>query len=352
MAGYNIAIDNSPEHRALVRQFWAENNPKWPQDKLKWFYRDNPCGPAWCALARKADDPKVIGVLAVFPRKVYAAGREVMAGITGDFAVHQSHRVLGPALMLQRAAVSLCTQGKLDFLYGYPNKNSHPVQQRVGFTILGDSQRLVRVLRTKEHLASRLKSSVLGGLVAAPVDLILKLAAPESKLRGSGNFEFEILSEPDSEFDRLWENSAPWRQKLVVGERTAEFLKWRFTDCPYRDYRFFLARRKRPSRTLGYIAYSVENGITTVADIFSNDGSEDMSDLIAAFLRYQWQERTRLIEVTCFGGVARLQNLEQHRFKVRNEGDSHLTYISDRLADIPELQEKKQSFFSPADNDV
>jgi len=352
MAGYNITIDNSAEQIELLRQFWTENNPNWPAEKLHWFYEQNPCGPAWCALARKADDPQVIGVLAVFPRRVMVGERELMAGITGDFAVHKSHRVLGPAVMLQKAAVALCAQGRLDFLYGYPNRSSHPVQKRVGFQILGDSLRLVRVLRSSEYVARRIKPRSLANLVSGPIDLAMKLSARETRHGTSRKYDFEVLSEPDDRFDRLWSDSMAWRKQLVVGERSSEFLKWRFTDCPNRDYRFFAAKSIKSDRLAGYIVYTVEEGEVTVVDLLAADGGADLEGLLSTFLRYQWCERVRSIAITYFGHNSLIEKLMRYRFSVRNPGDSHLTYVGNHLSDLPELLDAERAYFLPADNDV
>lgn len=352
MAGYNITIDNSAEHIELLRQFWTENNPNWPTEKLRWFYEQNPCGPAWCALARKADDPQVIGVLAVFPRRVMVGKRKLMAGITGDFAVHKNHRVLGPALMLQKAAVALCVQGRLDFLYGYPNRNSHPVQKRVGFQILGESLRLVRVLRSGEYVARRVKPRALANLVTGPIDLAMKLSARETTQRHSGKYDFEVLSEPDSRFDQLWSDTMAWRKLLVIGERSAEFLKWRFTDCPNRDYRFFAVESNQSGRLIGYIVYIVEDGEATIVDLLAASDGSELDGLLSTFLRYQWRKKVKSIAVTYFGHNSLVEKLMQYRFSVRNPGDSHLTHVGSQLSDLPELLDAKQGYFLPADNDI
>src|SRR5581483_5394675 len=68
--------------------------------RFQWLYRDNPFGPASAWLAcDEADTP--IGMCAVFPRRAYVAGHEVLGCVLGDFCVSQGYRSLGPAIHLQ-----------------------------------------------------------------------------------------------------------------------------------------------------------------------------------------------------------------------------------------------------------
>ena len=62
--------------------------------RFQWLYRENPFGPAraWLAFDGTATP---IGMCAVFPRRAYIAGDEVLGCVLGDFCVSQYTEVWG-----------------------------------------------------------------------------------------------------------------------------------------------------------------------------------------------------------------------------------------------------------------
>jgi len=128
--------------------FWQNIFPSWLGKNYTWFYLANPYGLAggWVVKESKAD--KVIGSTAVFPREVFVNGKCLLAGIRGDFGVDPNYRSLGAALQLKKAEVGACSEKQFDFLYGYRNKKSEPVQRRAGFVVVGSTCRMVEVLKS------------------------------------------------------------------------------------------------------------------------------------------------------------------------------------------------------------
>src|SRR5216683_8124218 len=84
-------------------------------DRFEWLYHGNPAGPSWSWFAYDRATHQVVGVASLFSRAMWIGGEVKLCGQVGDFAVHQTHRSLGPAVLLQRATFVPVDQGLLAF---------------------------------------------------------------------------------------------------------------------------------------------------------------------------------------------------------------------------------------------
>ena len=149
---FRITEADLAQDKEDILAFWRENFPGWPEKKYLWFYESNPCSQALCCTIRETETGSLIGSAAVFPRRFIVQGEACIGGINGDLAVHKNHRLLGPALTLQRTILSASKGKAIDFVYGYPNKKAEPVLKRIGYKVIGNSTRLVRVLRSQNKV--------------------------------------------------------------------------------------------------------------------------------------------------------------------------------------------------------
>jgi len=94
-----------------------------PARRFDWNHFENPAGMSWSWLAYDSNGngcSHPVAMVTVYPRHMRVNGRLVLAGQVGGFAVDQTHRSLGPAVLLQRTTFQPVEAGKIAFCYDCP----------------------------------------------------------------------------------------------------------------------------------------------------------------------------------------------------------------------------------------
>ena len=329
--------------------FWKANFPNWPEEKYFWFYENNPYGDALCWLAKVKGENACVGSTALFPRRVCLNGRYITAAIAGDYAVAEKHRGFWPAWMLQRAALSELNNTQIDFLYASPNELAEHIMERAGYKIIGSSIRLVKVLRSVDYVQRLVKIQPVSKLLSKPVDIFLRSISREAYTRNTGKFDYEVLISFDKRFDVLWKEASPYYR--IIGERSSRFLNWRFSQCPYLDYKAFALTQKKTNRILGYIVYQIVKKELQIADLFLIDMDELFDDLMAQFLRYQRNQGIDSVSIGYFGNESLVKQMERFSFSRREYHRSFAVYASKESANTF-LLDRNNWYFMEADNDI
>lgn len=347
---YTVTKANLAGDAPAIVGFWKANFPEWPESKYSWFYQGNVCGPASCWTIRDNVDGGVVGSTGVFPRQFLIDGLPRAAGITGGFGVDGKHRVLGPAMMLQRSTVAACDEGLFEFLYGSPNKRSEPVQLRAGYSVVGRERRLVRVLRAEEYLSRHIDMPLVSGLLGATANAALRVHAMYAFRRArSQAYVLEVVSRFDERFDRLWQRSC--HQFRIAGERSSRFLNWRFADCPFVDFRTVALVHRKSGDVTGYITYYLDNNVAHIADLWACDVTDIMERLLAAFLREQLSQGRKAVSVLYFGSQRVMDKLRAFGFTEREEGRKVVAYARPDSPLASVLSNPDNWHFTEADND-
>jgi len=340
----NLIID-----KQKIIQFWKENFSDWPEGKYSWFYQRNIAGLADCWVVKENGKESVIGTTAIFPRKFRIKGEDYLAGITGDFAVNKQHRILGPALKLQREVANACENGKYQFLYGTPNSRSDPVQKRAGFVLVGSAIRMVKVLHTYRYLKRLLKFGFLAKFFSVFLDLVIRIFAKETWYRLDKGLEGKFLKEFDSRFDELWEAGAV--NFPLIGERSQKFLTWRFHNCPYQDYTIFVLEKESDKSLLGYLVFTLKEKNIIIIDCFARDKSDIYQNLIAAFLKQARHFKIDSISIIYLGDEFFSSLLREFNFSPRADKRDVVAYIPQKsnLSDL--VKNPENWYFLAVDND-
>ena len=346
---YSIFKINLEKNKNNVINFWKSNFPSWPENKFTWFYQNNPYGPASCWIIMDTKTSTVVGSTAIFPRKVFVNGKLLLGGITGDFGVDRRYRIVGPALKLQKAGISESSKNNFAFLYGYPNEKSEPIQRRAGFNKIGSTSRMVKILRSEDYLTTHLTVPFIAKLFSKPVDLILKLLSTESSYKTSRHVAFDVLTSFDKRFDELWEKAST--QYIVTGERTSEFLNWRFTQCPYKRYNIFAMTRKQTGEILGYIVYYFVRKNVNIADLLVVDMNKHIDALLSEFILFQRKKSTETISVIFFGNEILMNKLKRYQFSVRSDVRNIVVYSPTNAPFSSYLLDINSWYLMEGDND-
>lgn len=347
---YSIVQTETDDARDRVLAVWRDAFPHLDGARFSWAYELNPAGPALCWLAHLEGTPSTtIGTAALVKRRYWTGTEHVTVGISADFAVSNEHRGFGPALGLQREAASVVEAGQLAFAYGLPNSKASSLIRRVGFRPVGKLAEYVMPLRTQSALAP-----ILGRGAAATVAPLLDSALSarryvRSLFRPSDGNPVDDRSF-DGRFDDLWSHVAR-SSSVIIGERNAEFLRWRFS-YPAGKYRTFVLGHRQTGALQGYVVYTSENGSTSIVDMLCRDMQNGAEPLLSQFASARRAAGDATIRINLLAPRHFVTALRATGFRHRGDTMTLMVYVAKNSALVDRIYSPEQWFLTLADNDV
>jgi hypothetical protein len=274
------------EARAEVEALWERNLTleQSAAEKFARLYERAPHPPETLFLLdanAPSAPPRVIGTAGVGIRELAVNQHHLRAGLLADLAVDREHRTVAPALRLVRE-VKAWALDELDLAYGFPNPHAEGVFKRVGYTLLGDLPRYVRVLRHRSYL-DRIGDAELSRLptwlrplahdvltskgwsqkaAVTAVDLA-QLGRDLGFLVAARRQEhFSVTDEVPAGVDALWQRCRS--QHAVVSVRSQRMLEWRY---PAHRGRWWAAARSG-SRLDAYAIVDRVGEVAHIRDLF------------------------------------------------------------------------------------
>ncbi len=342
---YTIEEGDLHRHREGLIALWKGNFNGVPPGRYEWIYVNNPVGPAIFWIARDGKG-RIVGATSLFPRKFLVMGEPVTAGIAGDFVVDRRHRGFGPALSLQRHALSSLDTKGLHFLYGFPNRLSEPVLLKAGYRPLGPVVRMVRPLRSGPYIERLVKGPVKKGLSIA-VDLFLTATIRSGT--GEGKYACKVIDRFDERFDVLFSRRA--HSYVVIGDRSSRYLTWRYLSSPLRKYYIFTMEDGKEGLA-GYIVFYIHNNVVSIVDLFAKDFNGTAYILLKNFLHFHHSEGLDSVSITYTGGGEFLKTLKRLWFFRRDDEGRVLFYLRDGTAFSRAISECENWYLLAGDNDV
>ena len=257
-----------PAIARFIQDAFGPSAPYKATPRWTWQFIDNPYGrreadevPVWIAV----DGDSVVGQIAVQTALLEVEGRTLEAGWAVDIMILDSHRGGGIGHRLHEAVAT-----DVDILMSLKMAPaSRRMAERQGCVTLAEVNQLTRWVRLDApsvrsylfvrtanrpgaHLAARLACDILRfhrlfPLLANPY-LRLRDVVKRSRRR-PGAARIVEVDHFGPEIDDLWARTRG--DYPVIFPRDAEFLNWRFVDCPEPSYRRFLATRD--GRAVGYV---------------------------------------------------------------------------------------------------
>ena len=322
---YTVAQTETNAVRDDILALWARNLPEASPQRYDWLYENGPTQ-GWVV---RDDDETIIGSIGMMDRTMKVFNDICRTGQPVDFNVDKQHRTVGPALQLQRRLTEAVDDGQLALSYGLPNEQAQPVLRRVGYRATGIMGRWTKPLRTYDVLGDYLKNRSFRKAASVVLDAGLQLTSPETRRCRRRGIRAEIVDRFDDRFDRLW--AAARDKYAIIGQRTSDYLQWRFAECPDVRYRT-LTLCDDCDRLLAYLTYSQDKGRAYIGDLlFVNDA--DLELLLCEFiwlLRRQRKEAATMI----FHGNSFIKNiLRKFGFRYRPSQWQVLVYANrDELA--------------------
>lgn len=347
---YTILKADIKNNKRDIISLWKRNFPDLPEERYKWIYEDNPAGRASCWLLKETEQNKIVGATALFPRRVFVHGKQMIAGIAGDFVIDREHRTLGPALLLLKAILSI-SNGKetpFNFLYGFPNKISEPVLLKAGYKILGEIHSLTKPLRSHYYLKKHANIPFITRGLSFFVDFGLKIFS--KKNFRNNDFEVDILTSFDHRFDIFWASVS--NQFAMIGERTSSYLNWRFIKSPHKNYHAFAQIQKKDRAISGYIVYNITDNKAYIADLLFLNLNEVFDSLLLEFLLYQRSRGIDAVSINFMGSHALMEELRKYGFSIRESGNKVVIYPMSNSYINTNIFDKRNWYLTSGDNDI
>jgi hypothetical protein len=297
--------------RQVIMDLWRRNlaDINHLEEKYDWHFLNSPFGPGQIWILKADGQP--VGTTSLGMRPLKIGEIVTIAGVTCDLAVNQEHRFLQPALLLQRALLSSARAG-IRIFYGVPNSRGALVMKRVGYREFSCVHRYAKVLRISHYLRKFGKAGaiapVIGPVIGTLADHGFEALQWFTRRRKNGSVA-QVLPCFDERFDELWRRLSPQHALLTVRER--RFLKWRYQECPLRQYKTVGLLTEDESRLLGYLIYSAEDHMAVCADVFASADDEDLDCLLSAWAALAWDDGLASLSVSCSGGALATALLRQ-----------------------------------------
>jgi len=347
---YKIRKADMVEDREGIIAFWKTNFPGWQEEKYDWFYMNNPRGEADCWVAETIEDEEIVGAIACFPRRFAIDGKEHLAGLGGDLGVSKEHRQHGLAMNLRKEMMNYMGKANYAFLLGTPNDRSLRITLKAGYTILGRIRRTTRILHSKAFVKKVVPLDFISRILSGPIDFIIRTSAKENRFRNENRYKFEILDSFDSRFDDLWKRSQ--KNYFLMGERSADYLNWRFTQCPFTKFKTFALFEKDEGKLVSYLTYWVEGSIVEIGDFYGGKMPDCLDPLISSFLLYMRGEPVDRVILTHFGNTQYQQKFRDFGFKMRPDQRAIILFADQSSSYYDRIFEQSNWHFSAGDNDV
>ena len=285
----------SPEPGLLrepLLDLWRRNLPTASEQRCDWLYGSRRAR-AWLL----SHEQSVFGAAGLMFRRMYVQGRCVDAGGAIDLNVDQAQRSVGPALALVRAVVSAADADQRSLVYGMPNPSATAVMKRAGYRELGEFTSWTKLIDCKVKLNDNLRSPILAKALAPLANKAMHAWSFDWQLQIPLKLTAQEPTEFDSRFDRLSEQTAS--RFDVIGERSADYLNWRFTECPDVDYQIFTLIEKGTEELAGYLVWYLDDGAVSISDILAADPATTLL-LLVEFSRQVRSQNLSAIRFDCF----------------------------------------------------
>lgn len=254
--------DLARDGAVLLRTYRSYLNPLYDAARFDWMYGRNPHGApaAWLAM----DGDEVVGAAGAFPRRLRTPHASFDAWVLGDICVADSHRTLGPAVMLQRACLAAVDAGEATLCYDFPSARMLAVYARLGMAPLVDVIRLARPLRVDHQVRRRVRHAAVARGVSSVGNLVLRLGTRRLATHGVDITVHQgVCGQEFSALDRELGDDG------VAVERSAEYVNWRWLANPLARHDLIVARRH--GRLRGWAVVAAGEQRATIADMLAGE---------------------------------------------------------------------------------
>ncbi|MGD9201015.1 MAG: hypothetical protein PVI26_05600 [Chitinispirillia bacterium] len=309
MNNYNIKKADLEKNRTSIFSLFEKNKVTNTNSKFQWNYNNCPFGKALCYFVQDENTKEYIGSTSLFKRKFKVVEKNASGAVAGNLCVNQDQRLLLPALKLVKASQIYSAKEDIQFIYSFPNQNSFGISE--GYTKIGEFSKFLKILKITDSIKRYLPFYPLFSPLFFVFNILIKLFSKETFLKKEKGLSVEFPEMFDNRFDSLWAKAS--EQFTIIGIRNSEFLNWRYVESPHTNYKIFCLVNKS-QEILGYIVYSIEKDICSVADMLFLKTDNILDSLLLEFSRTMRKKGLGYIYISFFGDSKIKKKLEKYNF--------------------------------------
>ena len=331
---YAVASLRQHEDRSGLIALWVEvmasrSTSAVADWRFAWFFEQNPAGAPTSCVTHHVESQSVVACGSAHPRPTQVRNQTHFAGILSDFAVSKAHRTAAAALAVQRRLMADSLL-RFDFIYGCPNKEAEPIFKRLGFHTVAATASYSRVLRTGDKLTAVVRSRWLANIAAAFADKALAASDARVLLRRPFFFRAELTDRADERFDDLWRRAR--HHYGITGERSADYLNWRYADFRTTRHRFFVVSERKSRRLCGYVVFSVKDNVVSIDDLFCDDPTTTLGVVLLMFAAEMRDGNNRSIWLNLVADVRYERTLRRLLFIKRPDTKSLIVRVREEIS--------------------
>jgi len=276
------SFENEDRDRVLALRERVFSDPEYDVTRWTWQYQNNPMGPSFIDLAVDKDNSTTLaGHYAVISYKFSVGESEVQSAQSLDTFTSPDYTRQGIFVKLAEQTYAKSFSNGVKYIFGFPNKLSYP-----GF---------VRKLKFKDPFGFKVyKLPLRFGHYSKKIPGLGFLSSlPLSFVKSDSKIQFDRIKEINEDFSLHQSGAFSSIPFKVV--RDANYLKWRYINCPDREYEVF--RVKNNDIELGYIVGRVEGKFVHLVDIIPAK-KNDIHTIVGEFIAHYRQRGFDCL--TCF----------------------------------------------------
>ena len=229
MENYYFKLNNSSNIQELIKlaKTYYKSGDIINTDYINWQYNKNPFGKPFMVVTRENTKKELVGQYLVIPQEYNINGIVEKGTLSLNTLTREDFRGRGLFTKMALQTYDECANKNHNFTVGFPNQQSYPgFVKKLNFTYMGDIPLLIKPLKPIKIFINKLKKQEKhGGEV--PINF---------KKQSSNNITIDLFSiENDKEkYLSFWQEYS--KQNIVQLNKSIEYLKWRYTDIPTRNY--------------------------------------------------------------------------------------------------------------------
>jgi hypothetical protein len=150
----------------------------------------------------------------------------------------------------------------------------------------------------------------------------------------------------DPAIDDLWARRSA---HLLLGERSAALLHWRYGRAGRGDWKLCLARTP-DGQPVGFLVWRLNDGMADIGDFYSVDPARQTAALLNAFCRFARTQGAHSVSLQFFGARAVVDQIARAGLRARAE--PCLVVVDTGAAGVPELADAERWYLTAFDDDA
>ena len=250
-----------------------------------WLYRANPHGDAVTWIAVDDETGQIVGCTSTFPRMLIINGKEVLASKGGDAYVDPDFRRQGIAQALHHQGITDMQQLGIACNFGIsPVPANFRAFIRAGALSPGNFDHY-RLPLDASWIAKRLVAGWIQSAARKVLDPIVHYYAERRIVRRGTLREYlKVVKAFDTRASDLYDSVS--HLYGISGKRDLEYLNWRFTNHPFKDYTLIECISR--DELFGYAVLDMQSDRCKIVDFVACDdgvGASNFLMLLAKFSR-------------------------------------------------------------------